>query len=279
MNLQPLPASENTIALFIAHLGSQHISYKTIKSYLAAIRHLHVSYGLSFIGASPRAQLIIRGIRRVQGDPPRAPRLPITPALLRKIKASLATKPLDADHRLYWAACCLAFFGFMRCGEFTIPDHQAFDPDVHLTINDISIEGKPPSLSVHIKASKTDPFRHGVTLYLGQTGVDLCPVAAMADFLSARGTSPGPLFRFQDGSGLHRQQLVQKVRSALADQGFNASQYSGHSFRIGAATTAAQNGVADCTIKMLGRWESSAYQLYVRTPRTELASFTTKLTS
>ena len=148
---------------------------------------------------------------------------------------------------------CLAFFGFLRCGELTIPDHQPYDQTVHMSIHDISMDGNPPGLSVHIKASKTDPFRLAVTLYLGQTWVDLCPVAAMADYLAVRGTTPGPLFRFQDGSGLHRRQLVTAVRSALADQGFNASQYCGHSFRIGAATTAAQNGIADCTIKMLGR--------------------------
>ena len=37
--------------------------------------------------------------------------------------------------------------------------------------------------------------------------------------------------------------------------------YSGHSFRSGAATTAAKQGISDATIKMLGRWKSSAYQL------------------
>ena len=49
---------------------------------------------------------------------------------------------------------------------------------------------------MNIKSSKTDPFRHGVTLYLGQTGVDLCPVAAMIDYLAVRGIASGPLFQF-----------------------------------------------------------------------------------
>ena len=35
--------------------------------------------------------------------------------------------------------------------------------------------------------------------------------------------------------------------------------YSGHSFRIGAATTAAAKGIEDCIIKILGWWESLAY--------------------
>lgn len=280
MNCSPLPASEDSIALFISHLGSEKVSYKTIKSYLAAVRHLHISFGLSFVGISPRSHLLIRGIKRTQGEAAVRPRLPITPSVLRSIKTSLAAKALDYNNRLYWAAMCLAFFGFLRCREFTVPEGQGFDATVHLAVNDIAVDAGvyPAGISVRIKASKTDPFRQGVTLYLGKTGVDLCPVAAMVDYLSVRGSSPGPLFQFRDGSALHRQQLVLTVRSALAGQGFDVLQYCGHSFRIGAATTAAQNGIEDSVIKTLGRWESTAYQLYIRTPRATLASYTCRLT-
>ena len=61
------------------------------------------------------------------------------------------------------------------------------------------------------------------------------------------------------------------MRAALDCAGLNSSAYAGHSFRIGAATTASKRGIPDATIKMLGRWESSAYTLYVRTPRESLA--------
>ena len=58
---------------------------------------------------------------------------------------------------------------------------------------------------------------------------------------------------------------MSEVRAALSALGFPAKSYAGHSFRIGAATTAAQRGVQDSLIKTLGRWESSAYMTYIRT--------------
>ena len=57
------------------------------------------------------------------------------------------------------------------------------------------------------------------------------------------------------------------VCSGLRQAGIEWARYSGHSFRIGVATAAAQAGVKHAVINMLGRWESAAYQHYVRTPR------------
>ena len=83
-----------------------------------------------------------------------------------------------------------------------------------------------------------------------------------------------PFFTFSDSSYLTRERFVQVVRSALDRIGLISSNYAGHSFRISAATTAAQRGVQDVLIKTFGRWESSAYTLYVKTPRNTLCSVT-----
>ena len=116
----------------------------------------------------------------------------------------------------------------------------------------------------HIKCSKTDPFRMGCYIYVGRGEGSVCPILAVGNFLALRGSSEVPLFTFSDGRLLTRQQLSSTVQSIFS-AGYTGS-YSGHSFRIGVATTAAARGVPDHLIKTLGRWSSNAYQIYIRTP-------------
>ena len=88
---------------------------------------------------------------------------------------------------------------------------------------------------------------------------------------------PGPLFRYQDGRGHTRVRFAEAVRAALKAAGVDQSKYCTHSFRIGAATTAATKGVEDSVIKTLGRWESVAYLQYVRIPRERLTAYSRRL--
>ena len=46
----------------------------------------------------------------------------------------------------------------------------------------------------------------------------------------------------------------------------------GHSFCIGAPTSAVLAGVEDSTIQLLGRWWSAAFLRYIRTPHKQLAA-------
>ena len=67
------------------------------------------------------------------------------------------------------------------------------------------------------------------------------------------------------------------MRQALSAAGMDTKGYSGHSFHIGVVTTAALSRVEDSVIKMLGRWELSAYHRYLRTPRDSLAAVSARL--
>ena len=155
------------------------------------------------------------------------------------------------------AVCCTCFFDFFRSEEITTSTSH-YDPSIHLSIQDITLDSRyhPSLVQFNLNSSKTDSFRKGVQVVIGYTGDDLCPVTAILAYLAARGGSEGPLFRTGDKQPLTRHQFVNEVKTALKSIGLDPSKYAGHSFRAGAATAAAR--LEDCTIKTLGRWESSA---------------------
>ena len=145
---------------------------------------------------------------------------------------------------MLWTACCLCFFGFLRAGEFTT--NSSFDSSIHLTLRDVQADSlvDPTCFRVHIKCSKTDPFRVGCDIYVGR----IYPVVALTNFLTLRGPPPGPLFCYADVRPFTRKQLSSTVQGILHSAGYHGS-YSGQNYRIGAATTTTSQGVSDHLIK------------------------------
>ena len=156
-------------------------------------------------------------------------------------------------------------FWILRCGEFLVPDGSDFDSNTHLSLSDISLDtsGKNWRFTLSLKVSKTDQFRKGALVVLGTTNSDLCLVAALLDYLALRGQIPGALFCLEDGRALKSRVFTASVQQALTSSGLIGTQFNGHSFRIGAATTASAVGLPDSTIKSLGCWSSDVFQGYI----------------
>ena len=69
-----------------------------------------------------------------------------------------------------------------------------------------------------------------------------------------------------DGLPVSRSQFSNQLSSVIQFCGLSPSFYNGHSFRIGAASHAADKGLSDAQICLLGRWKSNAFLKYFRTP-------------
>ena len=116
INASTLPTSEATLTIFITHLATKNISYKTITVYLSAVPHMHVSAGMfsEFCQQlTPRLQLTLKGIQCSQtlSHSPK-PWLLITVQLLQNIYTYLSQQPNRYNNILMWAACCLSFLDF-----------------------------------------------------------------------------------------------------------------------------------------------------------------------
>ena len=180
---------------------------------------------------------------------------------------------------MLWAAAMICFFGFFRSGEITVPSITSFNPSTHLAWGDVSVDNidSPTALCIRLKKSKTDQLGEGVNVYVGKTDTQLCPVGAGLDYMAVRGSDPGPFFSFLNGEPLNMSKFTQEVRSAMEAVGLPHTQFAGHSFRIGAATAAARAGVEDSVMRILGRWNSSAFLAYIRTPIEHLSQFSRTL--
>ena len=267
------------------------LAYGTVKCYLSAVRPLYISKGEGdpFAESLPKLDYVLKGVKRQKEVQPNRPRLPIPPAILRAMRSYWAPQADNFNVSMFWAACCVGFFGFLKAKEFTIASAATYDPAVHLSVEDVSVDSReaPSRVCLIIKQSKTDPFQTGAVVFLGRTTNDLCPVAAVLAYLARRGSTPVPLFILedgsplskQDGSPLSKQRLVLELRQALSASGITCDAFSGHSFRIGAATTAVAKGIEDSTIRTLGRWRSDAYHRYIRQDAIQLASFSSTLAS
>ena len=180
--LTPCPASEHQLMLFAGFLASQGLRWQTIKSYLEAVRNLHIRAGLPFPGQDeslPRLQLLLRGIRQVASwHPPTRPRLPIIPSILRRVGAHWKVRrPLGTDK----------WYGQLSSLRWDLlPFHVQVWPYM-LPVSSRPYGGQPhPSY-------QTDPFRLGVTLVLGATQRDLCPIAAILPYVALGGDHGSPV--------------------------------------------------------------------------------------
>ncbi|KAF5379032.1 hypothetical protein D9615_006011 [Tricholomella constricta] len=278
-----LPATDKSIVEWACYLGDRGLQPKTIKSYLSAVRSLHVNEGLPFAACeSETVRRVIRGIKRFCGERERCPKLPITLSLLQKL-ASIPGDLSESFNVSFDAAIKTAWSGFLRCGELTLDHGEKFSTSNHLSWGCVSFLpsfADPTHVRLDLPASKTDPFRKGVSILIAKAppGSTTCAVTALHHLFS---TNPqlldAPLFSNPDGSPLTRATFISTLKLRLTSLGIDASQYSGHSFRRGAASAAAAVGYADHEIQLLGRWRSDAYKLYIDVPRERILGLSARL--
>ncbi len=249
--------------LFIASLSLQRKSPATARSYISAISTWHKLHNLSDHTNNFLVVKALSGFTKICRT--QDVRRPITAHILAQVLGALNSVCSSTyESALFRAAFTTAFFVFFRVSELV--SHAALSSNTRaLKIGDITIPTTAHQMIIHLRYSKTDQSGKGTRICISSIPHSpLCPVAAMVQYLQVRPPGPADLFVHFNTNTLTRYQFQALLKKAISHLGIDHQQYSSHSFRIGAATSAAMNGVASHKIQEYGRWHSSCYRQYVR---------------
>jgi integrase len=250
----PLPASPQTVALYVATLA-QRAKLATIRLYLAAIAEKHRETGLESPTLHEMVRRIVRGVARTNGASQgrkSAATLDHLRAMLLEIRGDNLKAKRDR------AIILLGFAAALRRSELA-----------QLRAEDLRFEKR--GLIVTIRRSKTDQDGSGVEIAVPYVASrSLCAARAVKTWLDATGITTGPLFRAftlrrrileTSIDGRDVANLVKKLASKARLEG----DFSGHSLRAGFATSAAAAKVSLDAIARTTRHKSlSVLMGYVR---------------
>ena len=274
------PASIESLCLWLSWLASRSLAFGTCKVYLSALVNRHAEMGLlnPLSDAPPILDRILAGIKRAAASTAK-PKLPITTAMLRLMKPHLRMQ--NRRDALLWAMMWTATAGLLRISEFACTSSADTDrllrmqqltlfddSDTAYTMEQLRESDLPLTAlryaSLHLEASKTDPFRTGVDVVIAAP-LALSALHRYASHCTAAGVlTTAPLFHFDDGLPVTRRWLMSRVDALLRSIHLDPKAYSSHSFRKGGAVSLQQQGVEDSIIRRTGRWRSDAFNLYVR---------------
>ncbi|KAL5502119.1 hypothetical protein EMCRGX_G008842 [Ephydatia muelleri] len=188
---------------------------------------------------SPQSMLLSQGL-----PPPREEStLPVLKRVLdgiRRIHTALGARISEPDGLAFWAIATSAFFSFFRLGELLIGSEAEYSSASHLSWGDVALDSRADARYLGknpLKEVKVRSIWSGSRCSLGPH----------------RGDSPGCFFIDGEKKPITKPRFIAQFRGYMKAAGLPSNQFAGHSFCIGAATTAAKAGMEDSMIQTLGR--------------------------
>lgn len=254
-----LPASPETVALYIGDLAGRGLKASTINRRLTAISVLHRSARAESPTDDQRVKDVLKGIRREHGSYQQGAAPLLTPTLRRMILAM----PNETEQQETMAARDTALLLVGYAGAFRRSELAA------LRVEDV--ETTDEGVVVLLRRSKTDQEGRGLRKALSYgSKKETCPVRSLKVWMEILGRDEGALFCRIDrhgniGDGISDRAICDVVKKRARGAGLEPTRYSGHSLRAGLATAAAAAGVPEKSIMTQGDWKSVATVMrYVR---------------
>ena len=274
--LQPFVATEENILCYIAYMSLKKLSHSTMLVYLSAIRSLHVMLGFTVPETgTPRIKLALKAVLE-SGNAP-SQKQPITYSILSNMFLII---PDTFDGYMYKSCLSLGFFAALRSQEYVAADDPAQTPP--LTISSVTFfkQNDVQCMTVTIPKSKTTV--HGFVVSLGCSSTQICAVCTLKSYLKLRYSCTycdisQPLFVHSDSTILKKSVFNNYIKKLASQLGLNSSEFSAHSLRSGATTSAAIAGFQDWELGTLGNWKSDTYKRYIRNIQTHTLQFAQRI--
>ncbi len=227
-----LPASSQTVALWVADLLGHGKKVATVHRYAAGVAFRHRRAGLRN-PVDDAVRETLDGARRTLCEPLSQMR-PLTVEQLRLVSQALSGEsPLQARDR---AIVVLGFATALRRSSLASLRHE------DVTVSETAI-------TIWVRREKQD--RQGTGRFVSATlgeHASTCPLRNLKHWLSIRGVEPGPLFvRLDNGRRSERDKLSPNALGVIVKKAMTAAGIDGlygtHSLRAGMITAAGVAGV------------------------------------
>ena len=259
------PTSAVMLIKYIEHAVNAGLSSATIITQLSAISFLHKLVEVP----DPTKTFVIKKMLVGAQNLSRSAdtRLPFQSDHIRSLIQSLVFTAKSPFHKIMLQAMyLLAFAAFLRIGEFTVTKNGVKHVIKYQDIQFITKNAIIVSVQLSLFSFKHSKPNNIVKLIIPAQSGPLCPVKALSTFVHLRGTHRGPLFTFPDKTPVSSTYFASQLKLSVIWAGLDPNCYKPHSFRIGAATAAAERGATGTQITAMGRWHSDAYKRYIRIP-------------
>ena len=260
------PASQSNITSFIVSLAGSY-SGSTISNYIHGIRAWHVLHGLEWRLSSMETDAALRGAERLA--PPsskRKKRQPYTPEFITKLREHLKLE--DPFDPAVFACLTICFYAAARVGELVVPRLDSFSPSHHVTTANLRTDRDANGLEAtvlhlpHTKAASLEGEDVFWSSHLGPTD----PYEALQNHRQVNHPSESDhLFAYRHKGQLRpltKHAFIKRLASAARQAGLEPLQ--GHGIRIGATLFYLLLGLPIEAMKVMGRWGSDAFLVYLR---------------
>lgn len=242
--LEDLPASPETICLYLSAMADEKNKIATIIRRCTSITAVHRAFGHDSPIKTDKVGRVLKGIKNQIGEPAdqsKALSWKDLQKLVGQCNTSMILGVRDA------AILALGWSSALRRSEI-------------VNLNNSDLDFVDEGIIITIRRSKTDQEGKGQKIGIPRSSGSFCPVKCVQNWIERRSRTPktdGPLFETIGANGrnkwwcetkgtrLSARMVSEIVKHYARLAGYNPSRYSAHSLRRGLATEAGSRGVPE----------------------------------